>query len=118
MLFLFLQSCGCFVLFLGVDSLRTSGLGTEEGVRALEGEVRSQILCTFLIVSCKLFRSTLLEDGSLIKKVCSVDDREGLAYVMVCDDDSDILVLELGDDVLDILDGDRVDFAVALLQAK
>ena len=97
------------MLGLGVDALGAAGLGAEESVGALEDEVRAKVLGADFVVCREGFRSAALEDGTFVEQVCSVDDRECLTYVVVCNDDSDILVFELCDDLLDILDGDRVD---------
>ena len=61
------------------------------------------------IVRCKSFRCTALENIPLIKEVCPVYNGQCFSYVVVCDDDPDILVFEFGYDILDIFYCYRVD---------
>ena len=54
-------SCGV-VFSLGVDALWATGLGAEEGIGALECEVRAKVLGADFIISCEGFRSAALKD--------------------------------------------------------
>ena len=80
-----------------------------EGGGAFEDEVGAKILGTNLIVGGKGLRSSALEDVAFIQEVGAVDDGEGFTHIVVGDDYADILVFELSYDVLDVLDGSRVD---------
>ena len=104
------------MLGLGVDALWAAGLGAEEGVGALEGEVRTKVLGADFIISCEGFRSAALEDGSLVEQIGAVNDGERLTHIVVGDDDTDILVFQFCDDVLDVLHGDRVDTGKRLIE--
>ena len=83
---------------------------------ALQYEAGTEILGADVIVRGKGRRRTLLEDRTLVEEIGAVGDGEGLADIVVGDDDADILVLELGDNVLDVLDRDRVNSRERLIQ--
>ena len=103
-------------MFLLIDALRAAGFGTKEGVRTLEHEIRTKIFRAHLVIGCKSFRSSALKDGSFIQEIGSVDDGEGFAHIVVGDYDTDVLILELGDDVLDIFHRNRVDSGKRLVK--
>ena len=63
-----------------------------------------------------MLRRPLLQDRSFIKQIGAVGDGEGLADIVVGDDDADVAVFEFGDDVLNILDGNRVNAGKGLVQ--
>ena len=50
------------MLGLGVDALGAAGLGAEEGVGALEDEVRTKVLGADFVVCREGLRSAALED--------------------------------------------------------
>ena len=104
------------MLGLGVDALGAAGLGAEEGVGALEDEVRAKVLGADFVVCREGFRSAALEDGSFIEQVGTVDDGESLTHIVVGDDDSDILVFELCDDVLDVFNRNWIDTGKRLIK--
>ena len=87
-----------------------------DGDGFLEDEARTQIFRADVFVGRKGFRGALLEDGSFIKQVSPVSDREGLANIVVGDDHTDILVFQFGDDELYVFDGDRVDSGERLVK--
>ena len=100
----------------GVDALGAAGFGTKESGGALQDEVRTKILGADFVVGGQFLRGSALENRTLVQKVRPVYDCEGLSHVVVCDDNSDILVFELGDDILDILDSNRVHTGKRLIE--
>ena len=92
------------------------GLGPFDGDGFLQDKTRTQVLGAHILVRGKGFRRTLLEDGAFIKEIGTVGDRKRLTDIVVCDDDTDVLVLELGDDELDVLHGDRIHAGERLIQ--
>ena len=87
-----------------------------EGVGALEHEVRAEVFGADLIIGGKGFRGTALENVALVEEVGTVDDGKGLPDIVVSDDYPDVLVLELGNDVLDVLHGNRVNAGERLIK--
>ena len=79
----------------------------EDGLAELE-VLAEVFLADFRVVGQLLGRTTL-EDGTLVEQVGPVGNGQGLVDVVVGDDHADVHRLELGDDVLDVFHGDRVD---------
>ena len=74
-----------------------------------ELERLGEVFLAHNLVFSELLGSALEEDFSFEEQVGTVGDGECLVDVMVGDEDSDVAVLQLPDDLLDVLHGNRVD---------
>ena len=90
--------------------------GAFYGLGTLEDEAGSEVLGADVFIGGKLLRSAFLEDDALVKQVGAVCDGKGLTNVVVRDDDTYVAVLEFGDDLLDVLNGDGVNAGKRLVQ--
>ena len=79
------------------------------GQAFLEDEVAAEVFFAYVGVVGEGARGAFLEDGAFVEEVGAIGDAEGLAHVVVGDEDADVAFLELPYDVLDVLDGDGVD---------
>ena len=90
--------------------------GAGEGIGPLQDEVGAEVFGADLVVGGEGLRGAGLKDRAFVEEIGAVDDGEGLADIVVGDDYAYVLVLQLGDDVLDVLDGNRVDSGERLVK--
>ena len=79
----------------------------EDGFAELE--VLAEVFLADFGVVGQLLGGAAFQDGAFVEEVGAVGDGQGLVDVVVGDDHADVHRLEFGDDMLDVLDGDRVD---------
>ena len=73
-----------------------------------QNETVTQVFLADNLVLGQFFRSSLEEDFSFKQQISTVSDAKCFLYVMVCNQNTDILVFQLPDNVLDIFHGNRV----------
>ena len=69
----------------------------------------AQILFTHNLILGQLFRCTLEKNLSFEQQVGAVGDTKGFLYVVVGNQDTNILVLQFPHDLLNVFYGNRVD---------
>ena len=73
-----------------------------------QNETVTQVFLADNLVLGQFFRSSLEEDLSFKQQVSTVSNAQGFLHVMVCNQNTDVLVFQFPDDVLDIFHGNRV----------
>ena len=79
-------------------------------------EVRAEVFLTYHGIHRKLFGSTLEEDVAIEQQIGTVGQTKRFQSIVVGDEDTDVLVLQLPHDVLDVLHGNRVDTRKRLVE--
>ena len=82
----------------------------------LQPEVLAEVDLAYGRVGGDLSWRSFADDPPILDDVGPIADREGVAHVVVRDDDSDTAFTQLRDDLLDVYDGDRVDAGKGLVQ--
>src|SRR5690606_35576529 len=82
----------------------------------LQAEICTQVDVTYLLVGEDGIGIALGDDVAGADDVGGVADIQRLAYVVVGDQHADAALLEVADDVLDVVDGNRVDACERLVQ--
>ena len=67
------------------------------------------------IVDEKIFRAFAF-DPALVDQLGTIDDRDGLAHVMVGDENSEAEIAQVNDDLLHIVNGNRINTAEWFVQ--
>ena len=76
----------------------------------LESEVFAEVVAAGDGVVGEVFGGAFEDDAAFEEEVCAVDDLEGFADVVVGDEEGEaILIAQVGDDFLDVQNGDGVD---------
>ena len=76
----------------------------------------SQIDLSHEFIFCKFLCGTIFQDPAFKHQIGAVCDRKGFLNVVIRDQDPDVLGLEPCDDVLNILNRDRIDPRKRLIQ--
>src|SRR3546814_1858365 len=82
----------------------------------LEAKPFAQVNAADVLVGNDLVRGAFHQHHAVMDDVGTVDDLKGLAHVVVGDQNADATVLQVGDQVADIADGDRVNAGQRLVQ--
>src|SRR3990172_2433499 len=75
----------------------------------LEAEVLAEVYTAHVFIINNFVRVTGCEHRTVVDDVGAVADAQGLAHVVVRDEDADRALLEEADDALDVEHGDRID---------
>src|SRR6266852_2092048 len=87
-------------------------------LRSAQAEALAEKDLAHLIVVDDFLRRALEQDFPGVDYVGAVYDRERLLHVMVRHQDADTAVLQVGDNALDLNDGNRIDTGERLVEAK
>ena len=82
----------------------------------LHGEFAAEIHLPGIFVVDQIIAVAGTEDLAAGHQICAVHTGESFADIVVGDQDPEIFVLELPDDFLHFLDGDRIDAAERFIQ--
>gem|GEM_PF-3156841 len=84
--------------------------------RRLKAEPVTQIDAPNVLVADDVGRCAFHQHHAVVDDIGAVDDVEGLADVVIGNQDTDTPVLQVSDQVADIADGDRVDAGKRFVQ--
>ena len=79
-------------------------------------EVPAQVQPPHFLIICQFFGGTVFIDFSLDHQVGAIADGKGFRYIVIGDQDPDILVFQFGNDRLYILHGNGIDTGERFIQ--
>jgi hypothetical protein len=83
---------------------------------ALKSEIAAEVIAAGAFGVRYLGRGAFLKDLSVDQDVRAVADAEGLSYVVVSDKNPDPFLLQCGDDLLNVLNGEGIDAGKRLVE--